>query len=72
MQLDQEKSRHEKEISIMRDRMKAKDSLLEECEKEIMKIRKQYEIIDNAVGRGKNKSSVENRRNHVEAHGLLK
>lgn len=42
MQLDQHKSRHDKEMDLMKERLRAKDSLLEECEKEITKIRKQY------------------------------
>jgi hypothetical protein len=33
---------HEKETELMKERLRAKDNLLEECEKEITKIRKQY------------------------------
>lgn len=56
----------------MKERIKAKDSLLEECEKEIMKIRKQYEIIDQAVGKGTGKRDADRKGNFIESHGLLK
>lgn len=53
----------------MRERLRAKDNLLEECEKEIIKIRKNYEILDKAVA--KQKAGLENR-SVAGGHGLLK
>lgn len=56
-------------MDLMRERLRAKDNLLEDCEKEISKIRKQYEVIDRVVG--KVKVEQENKKNHIP-HGLLR